>query len=75
MLQLIYADLESSPGPTEDPVSTEGPILTNEPAPMDGDDDIDDNLCWAFRNVILRGIKARYQENFSQADAYAHFCS
>ena len=41
-LQLIYADLESSPEPTEDPVSREDLILTNDPTPMDADDDTDD---------------------------------
>ena len=41
-LQLIYADLESSSEPNEDPISTEDPILTNYPTPMDADDDTDD---------------------------------
>ena len=40
-LQLIYADLESSPEPNEDPVSREYPILTNDPTLMDADDDTD----------------------------------
>ena len=43
-LQLIYAGLESSPEQSEDPVtvSTEDPILTNDPTLMDADDDKDD---------------------------------
>ena len=38
-LQLIYADVESSPKPSEDPVSTKDP---NDPTPMDADYDVGD---------------------------------
>ena len=41
-LQLIYADLESTPEPNEDPVSREDPILINDPTPMVAEDDTDD---------------------------------
>ena len=34
-LQLIYADVESSPEPNEDPLSTEDP---SDPTPVDADD-------------------------------------
>ena len=57
-LQVICADLESSP---QDPVSTEDPILTNEPTPMDADDDTDDKQAEVEPPRAVKILQAKLQ--------------